>query len=391
MAVVPGDESHHVRLKPPRRLVSLRAADARFALASGAGFLASRMGKISYPRALLSSLVLISALMALSVFLLRNPLTSIPRDAGSAWYRDFGGRRVPEIQDEDLFYHNIGHSVAAARAADIVILGPSFSAYAFESARLKEFGDAQHLKFYNMSFIGIRGGQFSRRIVERWNIRPRLWIINVDDQPINNQVQHFFSRSTEVSLGAALEPIRTMEFSRFHGFFSAVSRTLKWRLEDWLAERQAGHELPFGFYRNGETGDMDLSSNARYEAETGNPPLRPSRDPDCHASSEAIAIGREFVAALGGTAVLTLVPHSQYCPRQAQELADALGVDAIVPLPPLEGYSTVDAGGHLDRKSAVKFTDFVLSRLVETSAYQRTFPAPAAGNTAMPPVMQPGG
>ena len=38
----------------------------------------------------------------------------IARDGTSSWYRNFGGRNIPQIQDQDVFYSNVGSSVAAA-------------------------------------------------------------------------------------------------------------------------------------------------------------------------------------------------------------------------------------------------------------------------------------
>jgi hypothetical protein len=75
--------------------------------------------------------------------------------------------------------------------------------------------------------------------------------------------------------------------------------------------------------------------------------------------------------------VLTLVPHSQYCPAQARELAKALGVEIIIP--PDTGYTTIDGGGHLDRKSAFKFTSFVMSQLAKSEAYANAFGARKRG------------
>jgi hypothetical protein len=332
------------------------------------------MMNVSYPIALFGSLGLIVGLIAGLCFIFWEPLIGIPLETEPGWYRDYAGRRIPEIQDQDLFYHNIGPSVAAARAADIVILGPSFTTWGFDRDRLRQFGETHRLKTYNMSFIGIRSGEFSRRVSERWNIRAPIWIINVDDQ-----FEHFFSRSPDAYLlaGGGTEPIRTLQYSRLHGLLSVVSRTLKWRFEDWKAGQPDGHTARSGFYRSIATGDVDLNFDQRYLADD-NVVLDVDREPNCHVSPETIAIGREFLNSLGGSAVLTLVPHRRYCPLQAQELADALGVEAIVP--PFQGYSTVDGGGHLDKKSAAKFTEFVMSRLVETDAYKRAFgAAPAAG------------
>jgi hypothetical protein len=337
-------------------------------------------GFVNYLRVCCGSLAVMLALAAVSGFLFWQRIASIPDETNPGWYRDFGGRTVPEIHDQDIFYHNIGRSVASAKAADIVILGPSFSTYAFDRERLRQFSAARGLKVYNMSFIGIRSGEFSRRIIERWGIRAPLWLINVDDQFV-----HFFSRKTELTIGPVAEPIRTLNLTRLQGFKSAAGRTLRWRYEDWIAAGRNGRKTPFGLYRSVETGDVNLDVNPRYVA-NDNALLKISRDPNCHASDETVEIGRQFLKEIGGAAVLTLVPHSQYCPLQAQELAKGLGVEVI--LPPVDGYATVDGGGHLDRRSAAIFTEFIMSRLAETKAYKQAFgiisSAPGAASRTRP-------
>ena len=88
--------------------------------------------------------------------------------------------------------------VLAVEAADIVFLGPSFVSYAVERETLKSSKQLSQLKIYNMAFVGIRGGEFSRLIIDRSGISPPLWIINVDDQFV-----HFFSDDLNVTLGSA--------------------------------------------------------------------------------------------------------------------------------------------------------------------------------------------
>jgi hypothetical protein len=67
-----------------------------------------------------------------------------------------------------------------------------------------------------------------------------------------------------------------------------------------------------------------------------------------------------------------LTAEASYCPMQAYELAKALGVEIITP--PVDDYTSVDGGGHLDRKSAERFTGFLMSELIKTDAYRRAFP-----------------
>ena len=89
--------------------------------------------------------------------------SQIAREGAASWYRNFGGRYIPQIQDQDIFYSNVGSSVAAAKEADIIFLGPSFVSYAVDRATLRASTPLDRLKIYNMAFVGIRGGEFSRR------------------------------------------------------------------------------------------------------------------------------------------------------------------------------------------------------------------------------------
>jgi hypothetical protein len=281
------------------------------------------------------------------------------------FYRDFAGRAIPEIQDQELFYHNLGGSVTATKKADIIFLGPSFVSYALDKTVLRQFEAADGRHVYNMSFIGIRGGEFSRRIITRWGIKAPLWVINADDQFI-----HFFSTALDLTLGPTTTTIPATRHFRLRGFLSIAARNMRWRAEDYLSYYRTGDGSAHGIYRSISTGDATVDVNPQYVADT-NKEIPFDRSRDCHTNAKTIAIARQYLRDIGGRVVLTLVPHSQYCPAQAFELAKALGIEILVP--PDAGYTTVDGGGHLDRKGAIKFTNFLMTELVKTDAYQRAF------------------
>lgn len=296
----------------------------------------------------------------------RGGLLQIPRQGNPGWYRDFGGRSIPQIQDQDVFYSNLGGSVDAAKNADIVFLGPSFVSYALDRQTLEDSRPLNPLKIYNMAFVGIRGGEFSRRVIERWKIRPRLWVINADDQFV-----HFFSNDLNVTLGPQKQPIAAVQRNRLRGYLTVIGRNLHWRIEDMIAAYQNGYFTPTGLYRSISDGDMGLDANPGFVA-PGNKPMLSARDPDCHTNSAVVDYARSFLDEVGGQVVLTLVPHSQSCVQQAAELAKALNVELIAP--PFDGLTTIDGGGHLDRYGAQKFTSYLAREIVKTSAYKRAFP-----------------
>ncbi len=295
--------------------------------------------------------------------------SEIVKDGDAGWYRNFGGRHIPQIQDEDIFYSNVGHSVAAAKAADIVFLGPSFVSYAVDRETLQASAQLGGLQIYNMAFVGIRGGEFSRLVIKRSGIRPPLWIINVDDQFV-----HFFSNDLNLTLGPEKLPIAAVERNRMRGWLTVVGRDLRWRMEDIEAAYQQGSYslVPpfFGLYRNVSNGDMLLDVNPAYVA-SGNKPMRPARDENCHTNAAVVDYARNFLKEVGGNVVLTLVPHSQSCLQQARELAEALNVELIAP--PFDGLTTVDGGGHLDKNGAKIFTSYLSRELVKTAAFKRAF------------------
>lgn len=215
-----------------------------------------------------------------------------------------------------------------------------------------------------MGFLGVRSGEFSHEIIKRWNIQPKLWVINVDDQ-----FDPFFSPSLNMwwFKGSAVESMAIPPplYNRSHAWLNVMARNMKWRAEDIMIP-----SYDASFYRNINDGSVHFENNPKYTA-SDNEVISLGRNQDCHAPPQAIDVGRKFLSDIGGRAVLTLVPNSQYCPQQARELAQALGIEAI--FPPTWKYTTVDGGGHLDHLGAAAFTADILAELVRTSAFRDSF------------------
>jgi len=291
--------------------------------------------------------------------------SQISREGSSIWYRNFGGRQIPQIQDQDVFYNNVGSSIAAAKSADIVFLGPSFVSYAVDRDTLRASPSLDRLKLFNMAFVGIRGGEFSRRVIERWRIQPPLWVINVDDQFV-----HFFSSDLNVTLGPQKAPIGAITRNRVGGYLAVIGRNLRWRAEDVMATFRDGRFSQTGIFRNVVNGDMAVDANPAYLA-SDNRPMISARDQGCHTTPEVVDYARTFLRKIGGHVILTLVPHSQSCLGQAAELAKALNVELIAP--PFSGLTTVDGGGHLDKRGAEKFTRYMAAELIKSEAFKQAF------------------
>jgi hypothetical protein len=200
-------------------------------------------------------------------------------------------------------------------------------------------------------------------VIDRWNIHAPLWVINVDDQFV-----HFFSQDLNVTLGPEKIPVDAVGRNRIRGYLTVVGRNLRWRIEDVIARLQNGYFSPSGLYRSISNGDMALGTNPAYLADN-NKPMLSARDQNCHTTPEIIRYARSFLKDVGGHVVLTLVPHSQSCLGQAEELAKALGVELVAP--PFDGLTSVDGGGHLDKRGAEKFTSYLAKELVKTEAFKQ--------------------
>jgi hypothetical protein len=289
-----------------------------------------------------------------------------------SWYEDLAGDYVTEIQDQDLFFHNIGRSIDHARRADIVMLGSSLVSFALSDGTIHDRLEKPYgWKFYNMAFVGIASGEFSRRIIEKYDLHPRLWIINADD---GGGGGNFFSRNLTRSFGADVKSISASQHGRVQAYYDVIRRNLRWRVEDATAETRkrlfpasASKTVIPRFSRSDETGAADMSFFPRFLADN-NPRVKMMRDPDCHTTPEVIAAARDFIRALGSQVVLTLVPNFHGCLTQVREIAEAVGVEVV--LPARTDYSSWDNGGHLDRNGSIEFTRDLVRALEKSAAFQ---------------------
>ncbi|MET0222621.1 MAG: hypothetical protein ABW213_18375 [Tardiphaga sp.] len=288
----------------------------------------------------------------------------------SSWYQDFAGDYVTEIQDQELFFHDIGRSIEQARKADIVILGSSLVSFALNEDVIHERLETRYgLKVYNMAFVGVASGEFSRQIIEKNDLHPRLLIINADD---GGGGGNFFSRNLTRAFGPDVRPIPAVQHGRMRTYEAVIRRNLRWRFEGGTAglRRQLALVKP-GFIprfdRNSETGAADMTSFPRFLADD-NPRVKMTRDPNCHTTPEAIATARDFVRSVDAPVVLTLIPNFHGCFNQVKEVAEAVGIETA--LPARTDYSSWDGGGHLDRNGAIDFTRDLVDALEKTTAFQ---------------------
>jgi hypothetical protein len=327
----------------------------------------------SYIMTLFSVLVALGVVMACWGLVGRDHFAAITSGHGPTWYQDLGGAAVTEIQDQDIFFHDIGSSVDSLKRADVVIVGSSLVAFAIDGTVAKNIlGSKYGLSFYNLSFVGISSGEFTRRILEKYHIRPKLLIINADD---GGGGGNFFGRGIQRSFSADVKAIAATEHNWIMAFKEVARRNLRWRLEGLFKtffhsaalEREDRVPIPL-FYRDAATGDADMAAFPGYE-NIDNQATLIKRNPDCHTTDDVIGRARDFVRDIGGDVILTIIPNTHYCQQQAREIADKLGIELV--LPGKLTYSSWDGGGHFDRRGSFEFTTDLISALEKTATFRR--------------------
>jgi hypothetical protein len=285
-------------------------------------------------------------------------------------FRAYSNFPKPEIQDREVYFYNIGHSIEEARKADVVILGHSSVLYALDDDQIRAFDTLHGVRIFNMASAGNASGDFIRAVIKRWDIHPKLWVINADDEPVS-----FFNPGVDdygaTGVSSAPEIVKT---SLIIGVLRAYRRNVRWLLGDQVARLPLGLRQRFfpsfmsrfQTWRSTETGDWVFPEVGSYYDQV-NSRLRPPAK-SCPLAAKEIADARGFLDDIGGAVVFTLVPYVRWCPQHTDELAAALGIEAIIP--PTTDYTSPD-GRHLDRTGAKAFTSWFLDALARTAEFKK--------------------
>jgi hypothetical protein len=300
----------------------------------------------------------------------RDHFASASLKGSNDWFENYEGLVTRQMQDRDIFYHNIGRSIENARNADIIILGHSVLEFALIDEQIEEFARRYHVRVFNMVMPGLASGAFIRKVIKRWNITPRVWIINADDYPAN-----FFNDAMDdfaASGGSSVQQITRT--SRVAGFFNVARRDIR-----WAAEKAAARYLPASVargllryydsgvstWRSAVTGNYNLEQvgvyNQPHEA------IKVIRDQACHVQAWEIDKARAFFADIGGVPILINVPYERWCPQRVRELAAVLGAETIISAD--ADYSVFD-GTHMDIEGGRRYTTHLLESLTNTHAFR---------------------
>jgi hypothetical protein len=245
--------------------------------------------------------------------------------------------------DHHVLYHGTDAGVVEyLRTSDVLLLGSSRLLFALTRQDLRSFFPRHGLTYYMLAFGHREHDAFPRAIIERFDLRPKLVIVNADG---------FFAG--DQSPWAE----RVVSDSRFDAlklwFEAEAAHAVRRRLHDWwphLPDVLRG-EREFIAYRSRIDGTWIVATSF---AGLGAPMVPPSSDPVVR-NPKRLVTAREFkaeVEARGGRLVLCQVPAPGISRASAEWLASELGVPLVAPR--LDDLSTVD-GSHLTRDSAARF------------------------------------
>jgi hypothetical protein len=292
----------------------------------------------------------------------QDHLGSISLNEDGTWYQNYEPNF--EIQDQEIFFHGIGHSIENARQADIVFLGASNVAFGIDWRLFEEFERTHHVKMFNMSFAGIGSGAFSLRIVEKWNLRPKLWIIHADMYQGKIENSFFFMKLPASGGFGAGSPGHVVKISWLRAYLTVAGRNIRWRLK-----RTFGLFPVHDPYRSAKTGNWYLDHWPGQLAD--NATIKSWISGTCPENPDEVGLARRYMEAIQGSVVLIQVPSVIACSPRIQHLASALAVPAFTVAPEL--FSSGDGGGHLDRAGARKYTTMLFAWLEQLPEFRRLF------------------
>ncbi len=297
---------------------------------------------------------------------------AITLDGNGDWYQNFADySSMRDIQDRDVFYHDIGRSIEYARNADIILLGHSMVLWGMDWRLLREFARKHGVRLYNLASAGDASGEFLLRVIKKNDIKARLWVINADDYNTN-----FFSTSLDDlgNFGKRAANV-VVTYGRGHAWRNVISRDFRWRLEE-LIRAIAPEKVNSYLYRKASIVTFRSASDGTWFIEKlpifvsrDNPMIQNIRIQTCPAQQPEIQQAKRYMDSLGGSFVFMLVPHLNACRQRVGEMARALGISSV--LIDESDITSVDGGYHFDAAGARLYTARFLQKLEATPEFQK--------------------
>jgi len=299
---------------------------------------------------------------------------AIPRDGDTSWFLNY--EVGYEIQDPEILFHEIGHSIENARRADIIFLGSSRILFSLDRQLLEAFERKHSVRMFNLGLAGVQSGEVPLRIIRKVGLHPKMWIINADLDVTSDYRSGFFYR-TLTGRAVATQAGRAVDYTRLHALKDVIGRNIRWRLK-----KAASLLHPPYAYRSATNGSWDVDNWIYYER-TDNPRIAlverrfidgayrhvDRKDESCPADPNEVKDAAAYRDAIGGALVLIQVPSTFACSQRVHEIAAALGVPAFTVDP--TQFTSIDGGGHLDGISARNYSTMLFEWLERQPEFRR--------------------
>jgi hypothetical protein len=253
--------------------------------------------------------------------------------------------------DHYVLFHGVDREVTRRlRGADVLFLGNSRLMFALSPSNLRPFFAPYGLDYYVLGFGHNEHDHFPKAIIRRFDLRPRLVVVNADRFFVGDQ-SAWADRVVEGSWFGTQKLL----------FEAEAAHATRRRLHRWVPHLPTLDESAAEFiaYRSRLDGTWQVASTPKG---TGHPmpgsDRRPPR-PDAGRLARARAFKAD-VEARGGRLVLCLVPAPAASRGTAEWLAREIGVPLIAPEP--VDLRTHD-GSHLTPVSAGRFARAFLAEL----------------------------
>jgi hypothetical protein len=257
---------------------------------------------------------------------------------------DHGGH----VDHHVLYFGTDAEALDHLRRADVLLLGNSRLMFAARPRVLDAFFQSRGLRYYVLGFGFREADRFPLAIIEKFDLRPRVVIVNADGffghglsdfgrTVMNDTVFGAYQHHWEAETGHEVRRALHLLVPNYVDLFGRPG--FPWRRE-------------LVIYRSRTNGTWQLSP-----WEPGTSPV-PGRDvrhppPGRHELAAAHAFA-EALRARGATLVLTYVPTPRPLGGGPALLAEALGVPLVQAHP--SGLRTED-GDHLDEASAIVWSE----------------------------------
>lgn len=282
-----------------------------------------------------------------------SKLTPIPalaqKPSGDEWYLAYYRASIGEY----VMYHNLHDAIRPAKKADVLFLGNSRTMFALGQKKLQPFFERLGLRYYVMAFPYHEQNRFPEAIIQKYNLRPKWLIVNVDPFFINKISPFARKVMSEDRWEAWKFKLETELAFRVRGYVHCV-------VPYYEVDRPGAAEwIAFGSYRDGT---MQIVNT--YGQSVPFKSLFTEQDTDL--TPQILRSARRFQRDMerrGTRIVLTTIPPRP--PKLVIDLGAALGVPVVVPN--VDGLQSCD-GSHFDPASAARYADAFLAELEKVVA-----------------------